>query len=189
MHCIETNDARGDRGKQVQRGFTVLEAKIMVSVIAVSTATAVSGFKGFLERKHTEALAADLASDLQFVRSEAVSRNASLRVSFMNDASGASCYVIHTGSVADCHCGAEGPAVCQSDSIALKTVHFPLSRPVRVNSNVRSMLFDPKHGTVSPTGRIVVEDSAGRQIHHVVNLMGRVRTCTPAGTGNNARTC
>ena len=37
------------------------------------------------------------------------------------------------------------------------------------------------HGTSTPTGTLRLVDSRGRAVHHVVNVMGRVRSCTPAG--------
>jgi type IV fimbrial biogenesis protein FimT len=50
-----------------------------------------------------------------------------------------------------------------------------------VQANVASILFDPLHGTSTPTGTLRVVADSGRAVHHVVNIMGRVRTCSPAG--------
>jgi type IV fimbrial biogenesis protein FimT len=37
------------------------------------------------------------------------------------------------------------------------------------------------HGTSTPTGTLRLVGGRGRAVHHVVNVMGRVRSCTPAG--------
>jgi type IV fimbrial biogenesis protein FimT len=46
---------------------------------------------------------------------------------------------------------------------------------------VNSILFDPRIGTASPGGTVRLTDSAGREIRHIVNLRGRVRTCSAQG--------
>jgi len=53
---------------------------------------------------------------------------------------------------------------------------------VSVRANVASILFDPLHGTGTPSGSVDVVTPAGQAIRHVVNVMGRVRTCSPAGS-------
>jgi type IV fimbrial biogenesis protein FimT len=51
----------------------------------------------------------------------------------------------------------------------------------QVAANVNSILFDPRVGTASPGGTVRLTDSAGREIRHIVNLRGRVRTCSVQG--------
>jgi type IV fimbrial biogenesis protein FimT len=46
---------------------------------------------------------------------------------------------------------------------------------------VNSILFDPRIGTASPGGTVRLTDSTGREIRHIVNLRGRVRTCSAHG--------
>ena len=43
------------------------------------------------------------------------------------------------------------------------------------------MLFDPLHGTSTPAGTLKITGASGRAVQHVVNVMGRVRTCSPQG--------
>jgi type IV fimbrial biogenesis protein FimT len=119
-------------------------------------------------------------TDLMYARGEAVSRNAGVRVSFHQGAAGR-CYVVHTGDRADCQCDGAGPAVCTGDAVALKTVNE--SRGVQVLANVSSVRFDPTNGTTSPTGTVCTVPAQGRAVHNVVNILGRVRTCSPAVAG------
>lgn len=51
------------------------------------------------------------------------------------------------------------------------------------------MLFDGTRGTVSPTGTVRVIGSDGRALHKVVNVMGRVRTCSPQRSISGYRPC
>ena len=58
-----------------------------------------------------------------------------------------------------------------------------------VQANVASILFDPVHGTSTPAGTVRVIGSTGRELRHVVNVMGRVRTCSPQGGVSGYRAC
>jgi len=125
-----------------------------------------------------EGHSAELAVDLRYVRSEAVTRNQPVRMTF-GSAAGGACYVIHTGAVADCRCSADGATQCVNNAREIKTVVLPAINRITLRSNVSSMLFDPTHGTTSPAGTLRLVDSQGKAIHHVVNIMGRVRSCSP----------
>jgi type IV fimbrial biogenesis protein FimT len=109
-------------------------------------------------------------------------RHEPLRLSFYSTAWG-SCYVVHSGAPSQCSCVANAPAaVCTGDAVQLKTVSVPASGGLSVRVNVASILFDPLHGTSTPTGTLRVVSATAGSIHHVVNVLGRVRTCTPSGS-------
>jgi type IV fimbrial biogenesis protein FimT len=59
---------------------------------------------------------------------------------------------------------------------------LPASEGIAVTANVGSVLFDPLHGTSSPTATFTLIAASGRSIEHVVNLLGRVRSCSPQGS-------
>ena len=108
-----------------------------------------------------------------------MARNRPLRISFDNS-DGASCYVIHTGAAQQCSCAADGSAVCQGDAIAERSVRFAAGGAVSLKSNSRSVLFDPVRGTSTPTATVQLKAGSGMAIHQVLNIMGRVRSCSPA---------
>ncbi len=170
-----------------QRGVTLIEAAATMAVVAIAASTAVPGFQGLVERKRLEGVATQLATDLQYVRTAAVARNESLRVSF-HAAPAGSCYVIHTGAKALCSCSGPEPAACSADAVQIKTVWLPAAQQVGVTASVGSILFDPLHGTSTPAGTARVTGPRGA-IHHVVNVMGRVRTCSPEGALPGYRAC
>ena len=89
-----------------QRGVTLIEAAVAMTIGAIALSTAAPGFRSLVERKRLEGVAAQLATDLQFVRTAAVARNEPLRISFYAE-TGGSCYVMHTGAAGDCGCTAE----------------------------------------------------------------------------------
>jgi type IV fimbrial biogenesis protein FimT len=167
--------------KLFQRGVTLIEAGITTSVVAIAATLGVPSFTQTRDARTLEGVSSELARDLQYVRSEAVARNVSLRLTTQPLADGGACYVIHTGSNGDCSCGTDGNATCASGEQAFKTVVFGTGQRVGVAVNSASMLWHPTRGTVTPTGTLRLSLPDGRAVHHVVNIMGRARTCSPQG--------
>jgi type IV fimbrial biogenesis protein FimT len=167
-----------------QRGVSMIEACIVVAIAGILAGSALPSFKETLDKRQVEGVSSEVGTDLRYARSEAVARNAGVRVSFFQG-----CYVVHTGDRADCQCSGDAPAVCTCNAVALKTVSTASGHGVRVVSNVSSMRFDPAHGTTSPTGTVCTVPTSGRAVHHVVSIMGRVRTCSPATAGAPCAPC
>ena len=171
-----------------QRGLTLIEACIVLAVTGVVAGAAVPGLQQQIDARRLDGAATRLATDLQFVRTEAVARNEAVRVAFEAGAGGG-CYVIHTGAAGACPCSSAGPAVCSGDALALKTVRLPATERVAMDSNVDSLLFDPVHGTSTPTGTVRLVGTRERAVHHVINVMGRVRSCSPRASVPGYRAC
>jgi len=168
-----------------QRGITVVEAAIAMAIAAIAASAVVPGLGSVVEKQRLEGVASQLASDLQQARAQAVLRNTGLRLS-IHAAPWGSCYVVHSGAVGQCECEASGPAVCSGSAQPLKTVRLALADRIALQANVASLRFDPLHGTSTPAGTLRVVGGSGRAIHHVVNVMGRVRTCSPQGAAQVA---
>jgi len=164
-----------------QHGLSLIEVAVVMAVAAVLIGTAAPSFADFIGTRRLDGAATQLATDIQFVRSEAVARNLPVRLSFFNGDAG-SCYVVHTGNSAQCSCAASGPATCSGGALEIKTVQLAARDHIGVQANTGSLLFDPLHGTSSPTATLRVLGTNGRAVHHVVNLMGRVRSCSPLNT-------
>lgn len=171
----------------LQRGVTLIESAVAMTVAVVALSAVAPGVRGLIERQRLDGVATQLASDLQFVRTEAVARNAPLRLSFYADAAG-SCYVIHTGSRTQCSCSGPQPAACSGGAVEVRTVYLPAGEGVALTASASSILFDPLHGTSTPTGTARVTGAPGA-IHHVVNVMGRVRSCSPESSIPGYRAC
>jgi type IV fimbrial biogenesis protein FimT len=173
---------------RAQSGITLIEVCIVIAVAMVLLGNALPSFQDTLTRRSLEGHAAELAGDVQYLRSQVVASNRTLRMSFQSGSAG-SCYVIHSGHAADCTCNAEGPAQCVAGAEPYKSVFLPASGRVRVKSKVQSMVFDPVLGTVSPASTLALIDDRGRAIHHVVNIMGRVSSCSPGGAIPGYKVC
>ena len=171
-----------------QRGLTLIEGCIVLAIASVLVGTAVPSFDGMLKNRRLEGRAAELAIDLRYVRSEAVARNEGVRISFRQTAGG-SCALIHTGAAADCTCDVSGAAQCINGAVALKTTVYSAGSGASLQANVASMRFDPNNGTVTPAATVRVVGVDGRAIHHVVNILGRVRSCSPGGSVRGVAAC
>ena len=176
------------RSTRRQHGVTLVEACTVVAVLAVLVSAAAPNLQGLIDSRRLDGAATQLATDIQFVRTEAVARNLPVRLSFHAIADG-SCYVLHTGNADLCDCQAPGPATCTGNARQIKTVVLTAADRVNLQTNTASVLFDPLHGTSTPTGTLRLVGQQGRAVHHVINVMGRVRSCSPQGAMPGYRAC
>ncbi len=176
---------------QAQRGVTLIEACVVTAVTVIVASSVTPGIGDFIARRRLEGTAARLAADVQFARAEAVMRGEPRRVEFQR-VTGGSCYVVHDGIAGACRCDIAGTAACVDDRHASLVAVQPATDGVSIAANVASIVFDPQLGTSTPAATLMVQSSRGQAIHHVVNLMGRIRTCAPAGSayaGFGLRAC
>lgn len=170
-----------------QRGVTLAEACCTLAVAAILALLLVPAARALIAARHLEGAAAQLTSDLRRARDEAIARQSGVRLG-VQVLAGGSCYVVHTGAAGSCPCAATGPARCKAGEASLRTVHLP-DRWVRLEANVASLLFDPLRGTATPTATYVFSDTGGRSIHVIVNMLGRVRHCSPGAALPGYRAC
>ena len=174
--------------RTTQRGVTFIEMLATLTVLALTVGAVAPSVGQMRDRRHLEGAAAQLATDVRYARSLALAHRAAVRLS-VHSQGGNSCYVLHTGPAASCSCGGGDTATCSTGAQLLKVVGFDASGPVRFSSNSSSMLFDPDRGTVTPTGTMRLQLSNGPSLHQIVNIMGRVRACSPSGAMNGYPTC
>jgi type IV fimbrial biogenesis protein FimT len=158
------------------RGLTLVELMVVLVVLAIVAAQALPALADQLDRRRLVAVSTDVAAALQAARSEAQLGGRSIGASLQ--ATGvATCLLIHTGPAADCRCTAH--PVCTAPSELLRAVVLPQQGGIALSANVASMRYDPRWGTTTPTGTVRITARTGA-LHHIVNLAGRVRTCSPA---------
>lgn len=175
--------------RRTQRGWSLVESCAALAVASILAGSAASSYSDLMTRKRLELGSQQLVADLGYLRSEVVSRNEGLRISFGQDSAG-SCYVLHSGSVGDCECNASGQAACpSSDSRIIKSVALPSQNGITIAANVSSIHFDPRLGISSPAGTLRLIDKQGRSIHHVVSVRGRVRVCSQGSLLSTLPSC
>jgi type IV fimbrial biogenesis protein FimT len=65
---------------RARRGFTLIEAMVVVAMVAIIATLGVPGFRSFIGTMNSKSTAFDLVGDLAFARSEAIKRNQSIRM-------------------------------------------------------------------------------------------------------------
>jgi type IV fimbrial biogenesis protein FimT len=181
-------------------GFTLIELMIVVAVIAVIAVIAAPSMRSMIQMQRLRSINAQLVTDLQFARNEAVSRNVYLRVSLRTAADGMTCYTLYTstsGQRCDCRLGpgAACPVVAgKGTQVEVRTVQVPTSLDVKVTPIVAPELaafaFDPVSGGLFsspqdtdpvPLGTFVIQsylDNA-RKLQTELNRAGRPKVCRP----------
>lgn len=178
------NHNRTDQG-----GVSLIESMIVLFVLSIVIGTAIPSLRSLSQRADVAGAAAQLETDVHFARSQARALNRTVRLTLL-EAGGGTCYMVHTGAAADCNCGGGQPApACSGDSELLRAVVLDPKGEVQVRSASKVVTFDPLKGTVTPTATLRVEGRDGRAIHQVVNLLGRVRSCSPQGRSMGEAAC
>jgi prepilin-type N-terminal cleavage/methylation domain-containing protein len=196
--------------RRVASGLTLIELMVVVAILAVLVAVAAPSVRKLLDVQRMRGHSAQLTTDIQFVRTEAASRQEVAGISFRYVAGSQSCYTIHTcGSnqptpavLAACVCDCTQPAGsrCPAASVGtpfppleIKTVSVPTSRGVIVTptSTVGTpvtnagMLFDPTTGSMVSIFPSVI---FGPPNPPPGNFIGVTRLISPAAATGAIRT-
>lgn len=192
------------------RGLTMVEMMVVVVVAAVILAVTAPSLRDFLTRQRVAAVNAELVTDLQFARSEAVARNRSVYLTFDASHDAFTCYTIHTrGTVGTCDCrnppGSACPAI--AGLVELKTVQVQRSTTVTlaapdlpanwVRFSARRGMAEWRDHTETHAGYVedwidfpvAVESSRSGKLRTEVNIAGRPQACTPDGSIRGAAAC
>ena len=175
-------------------GFTMVELMVALVVAAVLVAIAIPSFTGMLARNRLDGVFNELQTDVQLARTESVSRNLPVRVTF-----GVGCYVIHThpAGAGATSCSQSGPSTIGASATEIKTMQLQpgTSTSFAPQSSLTYVEFDPVRGTATwdggaVTGSVNVTSSAGAwQLQVNVLATGRVQTCSPGGSMKGYTTC
>jgi type IV fimbrial biogenesis protein FimT len=196
------------------RAVSLIELMIVVAISALIVSLAAPSLSDYVVTQRLRSVHAQMMTDLQFARSEAVSRGSfvSVRFQFTTGPTGASCYIIYTRpvptstSTVTCDClQPEGSrcAASPTTTTEIRTVTVP--NTLQVNLRVASgqpdhFTYDPRVGSLrvtlfdesvlTSTG-YVVTTSAGsaRALRAVVLGSGRAMLCTPAGSNLGGPAC
>jgi type IV fimbrial biogenesis protein FimT len=171
------------------RGLSLVELLCTLAILALLLGGALPALGELRGRQALQATAALLETDLQYARSLAVASGRPVRLSVQALEGGGSCYVVHTGAAHACQCAGGAQAQCEAGAELLRLAEQPAREGIRLAPVQRSLLFDGSKGTVTPTATLQVVDRDGRAIHQVINIMGRVRSCLPAGAFGGLRPC
>jgi type IV fimbrial biogenesis protein FimT len=176
-----------------------VELMVVLAVLAVVALLAVPSFNDFLLLQRLKGIGAQLTTDLQFGRSEAVSRNTPMRFIFGQDST-RTCYTLFTvqpGSSTGVRCSClsgVGSACSGLTATEVRTVVVPRSSGVTVLAvdadpafgidNVSGGLLSiPTDLLPGPLAAFTIETAIddNRKLRTVIGRAGRVTVCSVAG--------
>ena len=186
MACKRNATKRLD---DVQKGITLIETMVVITLLAILAAIAVPSFRDMMINRRLEGKAREYVTHMNWARSLAVSNNQAVNLRISTDES-ASCYVVFQGPVNDCNCNANG-AVCTIPGNDFLVIVLPHSDGVRVSARTESATtrINPKQGTITPTLTAIFTADNGKAIHNISNILGRTRSCTPEDASFGIRIC
>ncbi len=174
---------------RAQHGLSMVEMLCTLAITALLLGGAVPMLNDLRLGQRLQATAALLETDIHLARSTAIHSGRPVRLVVQALAGGGSCYLLHAGAANGCECRADGQARCDADAQLLRIETQPAAAGVTLAALVRPLVFDAHKGTVTPTATLRLAARDGRAIHQVVNIMGRVRSCSPAGAVGGIRPC
>ena len=126
-----------------QRAFTLIELVIVITIAGVLAALAGPGFQDFIARQRIRTTAYDLIADLNFARSEAVKRNATVTISKSGTWNG-------------------GWTITDAGGTTLRThAAFPGSVTIVTVGGIASVAFS-LNGRASPAASFTIDNAAGK---------------------------
>ncbi len=184
--------------KRTRHGFTLVELMIVIAVLGVLLVLAAPSFYDFIRVQRLKSINAQLVTDLQLARSEAIARRTWVRVAFRSNSS-ITCYTLYTTvnnvNSVRCNCLLGAGAACGANATEIRTVQVPTRLSVRLLPGQTDNAFAFDHVTNSiaripldnvsqPVPRFVVNASIDgtRSLRTIVNQAGRTSVCAPAGS-------
>ena len=189
------------------RGFTLIELMVVLAVAGLLIVLAAPSFQDMIVMQRLRGINAQLVTDMQFARSEAVARGRVVRVNLGFDTT-QTCYVIYTANgnegAGRCECVRGTDAACTSGtSKEIRTAS--VARTGRVNiewpaTQDTGFGFDPTTGGLisipsddssAPLSavQIDVRVDADRQLRNKINQTGRPSVCAPNATRMQVQAC
>ena len=172
-----------------QQGCTLIESLCGLVIMLVLLGSAWPSLKDLVARQTLLAQAAELETDLVLARTQSQVQQDNLRFSVHQPEGGGSCYIIYSGPSGACRCDGNGHTSCDAGAQVLRLAEPSRRAGISLAALARPLTFDAMMGTVTPTATLRLTDRDGRSVHQVINLTGRVRTCTPDPAWGGMRRC
>ena len=187
-----------------ERGLTLIELLIGVAVATILVLVVAPNFRDYIVLQRLKSVHAQLVTDLQFARAEAVALNRYVRFSQGSNAS-MSCYTIYTSdsNATRCDCTLGVGAACTGTMREIRTVQVPASESVRLSvpaGQDSTFAFDHVTGGIVSIPinliwppplpyEISASIDTARTLRTTVGMSGRPTTCSPGGPLVGAPAC
>ncbi len=186
-------------------GVTLIELMIVVALVAIVASLAGPSFSNYIVMQRLRSVQAQLVTDLNYARSESVSRGTFVQMRVQSDTT-QTCYVIYVrpdaGTDSPCDCTQAEGSRCGTGRTEIKTVQLPLGNQVKVtvpSTQTDPLTISPRTGgtnMVSVTEALNVTDfvvgteiDSQRQFRTSMSPQGRLVVCAPAGSTVGGTAC
>jgi len=195
------------------RGFTLVELMVSLSVLGIIATMAVPSMIEYFDKRRVIEAAEDLYGAIQLARMEAISRSAPVYVRFNSTGSTwqygvsttATCNLALTdpttanacvlvlddgdGNIHGTDFDGDGTAVTDTGDLVLNrytqaeynNIEMTLDSMPDANNQIQ---FDPNRGITNGDATVTLESTQGRKLRIRVGMLGQIRLCSPAGSGN-----
>lgn len=202
-----------------QKGITLIEILVVFAIIAVILVVATPSVSSMIEMQRLRGVNDQLVTDVQFLRTEAATRQELTGITFRENAT-MTCYIIHTcgtvsGDDCECNCTAAEGSRCVAPRREVRTVQLLKSAqvivkptPVSGTTSPNRVMIDPATGSISaffatclacPTSPPIQEfwaqtsltggTLAGNSLQVRLSPQGRPSICSPGGAVKGAVPC
>lgn len=180
------------------RGFTLIEGMVVIAIVAVLLALAAPSMQEMIQMRRLRGITDQLVTDLQYARSEAVTRRVHARLDF-NSTPAMSCYTIYTAPARNLRCNCAGGATgatCDAGAREIRTVRIPKSLSSEIiipDLQDWAVGFEPAMGSLvsipvdfdpAPLGEFKIDTAidAARTFRVLLVQSGRPTVCKPNGS-------
>lgn len=182
--------------RKARDGFTLIELMVVIVIALLLVTLAAPSVRELLAVQRLQSVHAELVTDLQFARSEAVQRRQDLIFDVAQDAA-ASCYVLFTDTGAfgggSCDCRRGPGQACTGAREEIRTVLLPRGTGVSftaTSSATSRATFERSTGYSQPGDfRVDLVSATRGALRATVNATGRVSSCSPDGSVRQVPRC
>jgi type IV fimbrial biogenesis protein FimT len=194
------------------KGFTILELLVAMAILGILLTVAVPSMGSFSANQELIGAAEQIYGHLQQMRTESIARSNTMVAKFAANgtttwtyglSSNFNCDLTQTTATGTNACitvVSDGDSTYQGVNGATDTGDLVLSRftssdfdTVKVDvsgfSSSSQVVFRAPRGTAAAVGQVNLTGSNGKKLRLAVNVLGKIRLCTPDGSVDNYRTC
>jgi type IV fimbrial biogenesis protein FimT len=176
------------------RGLTLVELMIGLAFLGVLMALAAPSLRATMAAQRIRAINAEMVTDIQFARSEAVRLNRPVIMTFGEDEYG-SCYTLYLREVAGyCQCTRGVGRACRGGPTEIKTQSLKGLEAAKIigesDTQTHDIAFDARQGLPNHSSFVIDVTSQIRgRLRTQIGPTGRISVCSPDASVSGMPAC
>jgi type IV fimbrial biogenesis protein FimT len=153
-------------------GFTLTELMVTIVIVAVLSLVVAPSFVRLVTNQRLQGAGNELASDLQYARGEALSRNMAVRLVTRSDGRGYDILIV--------------PPAGEPQQPPLKRMDLPAGFTLTPNISVQ---YEPMRAMSGADSTLLLDSGRGTQLQLSASERGQVQMCSPGGSLSSFPRC